>query len=91
MPQVLKGKEPSPDLKRVRLWGAQWGNGVSRDSACSGIGAAVRFRCRNSKRWTTVPADRHWNILDTSHYDLNTCPRESVVILKRFLQALPQD
>ncbi len=33
--------------------------------------------------------ERHWEILDASHYDLNTCLRESVVLLKCFLLALP--
>jgi hypothetical protein len=30
-----------------------------------------------------------WSALDTLHYDMNTCLRESVVILKSFLRALP--
>ena len=30
-----------------------------------------------------------WSALDTLHYDLNTCLRESVVVLKSFLRALP--
>lgn len=34
-------------------------------------------------------ADRHWELLDSVHYDLNTCLRESVVLLKSFLHALP--
>jgi hypothetical protein len=32
---------------------------------------------------------RYWDMLDASHYDLNTCLRESVVLLKCFLLALP--
>jgi hypothetical protein len=32
-----------------------------------------------------------WNHLDSLHYDLNTCLRESEVILKSFLHALPAD
>jgi hypothetical protein len=32
-----------------------------------------------------------WNQLDSLHYDLNTCLRESEVILKSFLHALPAD
>jgi hypothetical protein len=34
--------------------------------------------------------ERYWEILDASHYDLNTCLRESVVLLKCFLMALPE-
>jgi hypothetical protein len=34
--------------------------------------------------------DRDWQILDADHYDLNTCLRESFVVLKCFLHAIPQ-
>lgn len=34
--------------------------------------------------------DRCWELLDASHYDLNTCLREAVVLLKSFLLALPE-
>lgn len=30
-----------------------------------------------------------WQMADTSHYDLNTCLRESIVVLKSFLLAIP--
>jgi len=33
--------------------------------------------------------ERNWELLDAAHYDLNTCLRESVVLMKCFLQALP--
>jgi hypothetical protein len=33
--------------------------------------------------------DQDWELLDAMHYDLNTCYRESVVLLKSFLHALP--
>jgi hypothetical protein len=33
--------------------------------------------------------DQDWVLLDAMHYDLNTCFRESVVLLKSFLHALP--
>jgi hypothetical protein len=35
--------------------------------------------------------EREWDMLDASHYDLNTCLRESIVLLKCFLLALPED
>ena len=35
--------------------------------------------------------EREWGILDSSHYDLNTCLRESIVLLKCFLHALPAE
>jgi len=34
--------------------------------------------------------DCDWDVLDASHYDLNTCLRESVVLFKSFLHALPE-
>ena len=34
--------------------------------------------------------DRDWDVLDASHYDLNTCLRETVVLFKSFLHALPE-
>jgi hypothetical protein len=34
--------------------------------------------------------ERHWEALDAVHYDLNTCLREAVVLLKSFLHALPE-
>jgi hypothetical protein len=33
---------------------------------------------------------RDWEFLDAIHYDLNTCLREAVVLLKSFLHALPE-
>ena len=39
----------------------------------------------------TARPDRCWDALDASHYDLNTCLRESVLILKCFLHALPDE
>lgn len=32
-----------------------------------------------------------WEILDQQHYDLNTCLRETVVVLKSFLRVLPEE
>ena len=34
--------------------------------------------------------DHDWDMLDAIHYDLNTCLRESVVLMKSFLHALPE-
>jgi hypothetical protein len=34
--------------------------------------------------------ERDWELLDAVHYDLNTCLREAVVVLKSFLHALPE-
>jgi len=32
-----------------------------------------------------------WDAMDAGHYDLNTCLREAIVLLKSFLIALPED
>ena len=40
---------------------------------------------------STLELEREWDILDASHYDLNTCLRESIVVLKCFLLALPDE
>jgi hypothetical protein len=32
-----------------------------------------------------------WKSVDAAHYDLNTCLRETIVLLKSFLRALPDD
>jgi len=37
-----------------------------------------------------VQPEREWDTLDASHYDLNTCLRETIVLLKCFLLALPE-
>lgn len=34
-------------------------------------------------------AEGSWQSLDEAHYDLNTCLREAIVLLKSFLRALP--
>ena len=38
----------------------------------------------------SLDSDSEWDVLDASHYDLNTCLRESVVLFKSFLHALPE-
>jgi len=37
-----------------------------------------------------VAPDSLWATVDATHYDLNTCFREAVVLLKSFLMALPE-
>jgi hypothetical protein len=36
-------------------------------------------------------SDAQWLAVDAAHYDLNTCLREAIVLLKSFLMALPND
>jgi len=35
--------------------------------------------------------DAEWQAVDAAHYDLNTCLREAIVLLKSFLMVLPDD
>jgi hypothetical protein len=35
-------------------------------------------------------SDTLWTAVDAAHYDLNTCLRETIVLLKSFLMALPE-
>ncbi len=40
---------------------------------------------------TCIEPVRGWEALDSLHFDLNTCLRETIVILKCFLRALPAE
>lgn len=40
---------------------------------------------------TSVDPPVDWKALDEAHYDLNTCLRESIVLLKCFIVAVPDD
>ena len=46
--------------------------------------AVAELACGDS-----LSPERDWDLLDSVHYDLNTCLRETVVLLKSFLHALP--
>jgi hypothetical protein len=39
----------------------------------------------------SAASDGLWGSLDATHYDLNTCLREAIVLLKSFLMALPDE
>lgn len=38
-----------------------------------------------------LASDSIWRNMDSAHYDLNTCLREAIVLLKSFLMALPSN
>ena len=40
---------------------------------------------------TSVDFDLEWQAVDAAHYDLNTCLREAIVLLKSFLMVLPDN
>jgi hypothetical protein len=39
----------------------------------------------------SMASDTCWSAIDAAHYDLNTCLRETIVLLKSFLRALPDN
>lgn len=39
----------------------------------------------------SVDSDADWQAVDVAHYDLNTCLREAIVLLKSFLMVLPDN
>jgi hypothetical protein len=39
----------------------------------------------------SLEPERDWELLDAAHYDLNTCLRETAVLYKSFLHALPNE
>jgi hypothetical protein len=53
------------------------------------LGLSFRDTAQQLSDGSANRPERYWETLDSSHYDLNTCLREAVVLLKCFLQALP--
>jgi hypothetical protein len=50
------------------------------------------FECTSEELYDgqSLYPERDWELLDSVHYDLNTCLRETVVLCKSFLHALPE-
>jgi hypothetical protein len=40
---------------------------------------------------TSLSPETDWEVVDAAHFDLNTCLRESIILLKSFLLVLPVD
>jgi hypothetical protein len=55
------------------------------------IGKDFRFTVENLSSGTSITSEADWRVVDAAHYDLNTCLREAIVLLKSFLVVLPQD
>jgi len=53
------------------------------------IVTGLRYETRNIARTKTGEIAISWNRLEEFHYDLNTCLRETLVVLKSFLCVLP--
>lgn len=53
------------------------------------LGAEFHREAEDLSSGLSLRPDSSWSRLDELHYDLNTCLRETVVVLKSFLLALP--
>ena len=54
------------------------------------LGKDFRLAVENLTSGASNP-DADWKVVDAAHYDLNTCLREAIVLLKSFLLVLPED
>jgi hypothetical protein len=55
------------------------------------LGKDFRFAVENLANGGSSNPDADWKVVDAAHYDLNTCLREAIVLLKSFLVVLPDD
>jgi hypothetical protein len=55
------------------------------------VGVDLREAAQDISAAPENARDRLWTALDDDHFDLNTCLRESMVLLKCFLRVLPDD
>jgi hypothetical protein len=55
------------------------------------LGKDFRLTVENLSAGVSLDPDEDWRMVDAAHYDLNTCLREAIVLLKSFLLVLPQD
>jgi hypothetical protein len=54
------------------------------------LGQDFRRAANDLARGNYLNSKKMWAELDADHYDLNTCLRETIVVLKSFLVALPE-
>lgn len=52
------------------------------------LAAEFRHAAREISEGSSVHPESHWEALDFIHFDLNTCLRETIVVLKSFLLGL---
>jgi len=55
------------------------------------IGKDFQLAVENLSTGASVDPAVDWRIMDNAHYDINTCLREAIVLLKSFLVVLPED
>jgi hypothetical protein len=55
------------------------------------IGKDFQLAVDNLASGASVDTAADWQVMDNAHYDINTCLRETTVLLKSFLLVLPDD
>lgn len=55
------------------------------------LGKDFRLAAEDLGNGTSTQPTADWEAVDAAHYDLNTCLREAIVLLKSFLLVLPED
>jgi len=55
------------------------------------VGKDFRFAAHGLAAGIYIDPRRLWDEVDVGHYDLNTCYRETIVLLKSFMLVLPDD
>ena len=55
------------------------------------LGKDFRDAAEDLAEGTSLNPEKIWTDVDADHYDLNTCMRESIVVFKSFLIALPEN
>jgi hypothetical protein len=55
------------------------------------IGKDFRLAVENLSSGGSTDPEADWHVVDAAHYDINTCLREAIVLLKSFLLVLPED
>jgi len=55
------------------------------------LGKDFRLTVENLSAGVSENPDADWRVVEAAHFDLNTCLREAIVMLKSFLLVLPHD
>lgn len=55
------------------------------------LGRAFRASADELASGSSTDPSSDWSTVDIAHYDLNTCLREAIILLKSFLRAVPVD
>lgn len=64
---------------------------VTLENVIDGLETDYTAAVGHSGRAETASVGDLWAVLENCHYDLNTCLQETIVLLKSFLFALPED